>query len=522
MKKGVFKKFTACLLCSLLCVPVATAFSGCGGSNGTSSESSATEGNLSLSAQNITLAIGETFTLAPVFANGNPEAIDWSSNNEGVATVTDGVVTGVTAGTAVIKATIANGDRAMCTVTVTNDTTKNALSVRLAYETAQLYVGDGLYLRPVVGYGNKTPEATLSFVSSAPSVVSVDNTGKLTALTAGNAKITVTATYLTYTATATCDVTVHSNGFYINPDFAVETIIEGDTLPLKISVSNAGSPTTDYEVSYASQDTSIATIENNVLKAVGHGDVAIEVTCKVGGKDYTFTQIVHVYGKFSVRYYNGGKLIKTETARYGDKVDFSFELITGRTFKYYTVNGVKTNSTSFVMPDGEVRVEARYSNQTDENFSSSFSKGTLFYNQGAVSYFTDKDLPVGVDGSKAYGGGAVRIDSPEWGSVQFDFEKSVEITNTATLKMRVYRPEGVSLIYVGNDKTTNVQVELGTGFSAVDGVPTSNFTHEVAANTWVEVEIPLTAFGAVGSTLNHVSVACSHNAFIYIDEICIQ
>ena len=58
-----------------------------------------------------------TATFTPADANHNTD-ITWTSSNESVATVADGVVTAVAAGTATISATTANNVTATCTVTV--------------------------------------------------------------------------------------------------------------------------------------------------------------------------------------------------------------------------------------------------------------------------------------------------------------------------------------------------------------------------------------------------------------------
>ena len=63
-----------------------------------------------------TVSVGETVTLAAVASDGSD--ISWSSGNEEVATVSDGVVTGVSVGTAVITASCPAA-LATCTVTVT-------------------------------------------------------------------------------------------------------------------------------------------------------------------------------------------------------------------------------------------------------------------------------------------------------------------------------------------------------------------------------------------------------------------
>ena len=65
---------------------------------------------------------GKTLTLTATVepADAANKNVTWSSDNESVATVSDGVVTGVATGTAQITATTVDGNHtASCTVTVT-------------------------------------------------------------------------------------------------------------------------------------------------------------------------------------------------------------------------------------------------------------------------------------------------------------------------------------------------------------------------------------------------------------------
>lgn len=59
-------------------------------------------------------------TVLPVSVANVDQKITWTTSNAAVATVADGVVTGVAAGTATITATNANGDTATCVVTVSD------------------------------------------------------------------------------------------------------------------------------------------------------------------------------------------------------------------------------------------------------------------------------------------------------------------------------------------------------------------------------------------------------------------
>ena len=85
---------------------------------------------VSLSQTEATLKIGETLTLTPTVLpdNATDKSVTWTSSDASVATVTDGVVTAVAAGTATITVTTTDGAKtATCTVTVAEPTYNIAL-----------------------------------------------------------------------------------------------------------------------------------------------------------------------------------------------------------------------------------------------------------------------------------------------------------------------------------------------------------------------------------------------------------
>ena len=76
-------------------------------------------GSVTLSETALTLDVGSTAELtAAVSPEGADAAVTWTSSNPGVAGVLDGKVTAVSAGSAVITASTANGKTAACSVTV--------------------------------------------------------------------------------------------------------------------------------------------------------------------------------------------------------------------------------------------------------------------------------------------------------------------------------------------------------------------------------------------------------------------
>ena len=109
----------------------------------------------------------ETVTLTPTMAPENTtDSITWSSSNEAVATVTDGVVTAVAAGTATITAKANDEAVATCTITVVEFST-----------ISEIKNGNSYYLKGVVSAKNTKAfvlsDATGSiytFTKDAPSV----------------------------------------------------------------------------------------------------------------------------------------------------------------------------------------------------------------------------------------------------------------------------------------------------------------------------------------------------------------
>jgi len=80
---------------------------------------------VTLNESSISLTVGGTKTLTATVSpsDATNKAVGWSSSNSGVATVTFGTVTAVSAGSAIITVTTADGGKtAQCTVTVTGST----------------------------------------------------------------------------------------------------------------------------------------------------------------------------------------------------------------------------------------------------------------------------------------------------------------------------------------------------------------------------------------------------------------
>lgn len=140
----------------------------------------------------------------------------WTSSDEDVATVVDGVVTAKSAGTTTITVTSVNGKKASCVVTV-NAKEIPITSVTLNRDVLTIKAGNNETLTAAILPENTTQSKELTWTSSNDSVASVAD-GVVTAKKAGNATITVrTVNGLE----ATCVVTVYE----INKD-SLSTLID--------------------------------------------------------------------------------------------------------------------------------------------------------------------------------------------------------------------------------------------------------------------------------------------------------
>ena len=161
-----------------------------------------------------------------------------------------------------------------------------ATSVKLDKATLDLTVGGSDTLTANVLPADAA-DKNVTWVSSDSEVATVDANGKVTAVKAGNATITVSVDS-NPALTDTCEVTVTDQtysvtGVALAPDKATLNVGETQELTAVIAPSNA----TNKNVTWVSSDTSVATVENGVVTAVGKGTATITVTTADGG--YTAT-----------------------------------------------------------------------------------------------------------------------------------------------------------------------------------------------------------------------------------------
>ena len=228
-----------------------------------------------LSTRDLTLLLGQTGQLTATITpdNTTDKTITWRSDNEAIAKVdTDGTVTAVSVGVANITASCGEVS-ATCKVTVNPVT---ATTVTINVPATEVYVGDKLTLTATVAPDNTT-DKTVMWGCSTPDIASIDaETGELTALAPGEAKITATCGEVS----ASCEVTVKpvpaSTVTIKVPD---TEIYVGDKLTLTAIV--APDNTTDKTVMWGCSTPDIASIdaETGELTALAPGEAKITATC---------------------------------------------------------------------------------------------------------------------------------------------------------------------------------------------------------------------------------------------------
>ncbi|GMK39339.1 hypothetical protein PCCS19_23930 [Paenibacillus sp. CCS19] len=222
-------------------------------------------------------------TIAPAAASNKD--VTWTSDNASVATVADGVVTPVSAGTAYITVKTVDGNfAATSTVTVTTPVT----GVALDQPTMHLFTGGANgTLAATVSPSNATNK-NVTWSSDNTSVATVAD-GVVTPVSAGTAHITVTTEDGSFTAASTVTVTTSVTGIALDqPTMHLYTGGSNGTLVATIAPANA----TNKGVTWSSDNTNVATVANGVVTPVGVGTA--HITVKTVDGDYTATSTITV------------------------------------------------------------------------------------------------------------------------------------------------------------------------------------------------------------------------------------
>lgn len=223
-----------------------------------------------------------TATVEPT--NATNKNVTWSSDHEAIATVDqNGTVTARRGGQATITVTTVDGSKtATCTVRVRIQIGEPVQSVGLNKTELALEVGKTGTLEAIVEPSDATNK-NVTWSSSNPEVATVDN-GVVTAVSAGEAIITVTTE--DGAKTATCKVTVNAPQTVpvtgVTLDKTSLDLKTGDNTTLTATVNPESA--TNKDVTWISDKPEIAAVEGGTVTAKAAGTAIIAVTTIDGGK----------------------------------------------------------------------------------------------------------------------------------------------------------------------------------------------------------------------------------------------
>lgn len=254
---------------------------------------------VTLEPNTLTLEKGEKETLTATVAptNATNKGVTWSSSNNEIATVDNGVVTAVSAGEAIITVTTEDGAKtATCKVTVNAPQTKPVTRVSLNKAELALVMNGTEKLTATVEPSDATNQ-TVTWSSNNEQVATVAD-GTVTAVKAGTATITVKTE--DGGKIATCAVTVNApqtvpvTGVSLNKEAL--TLKEGsqETLIATVHPSDA----TNQSVTWESSNTEAATVDQqgNVTAVSAEKGTAV-ITVKTAEGDHQATCTVTVTPK---------------------------------------------------------------------------------------------------------------------------------------------------------------------------------------------------------------------------------
>ena len=238
------------------------------------------------------LVVEETLMLTATIIPGNAtnKNIIWSTSNFAVATVQNGKVLAVSPGVATITVTTEDGGKTATCNVVVKAKTYPVTGVTLDKTNAELTEGDKITLKATVSPENASNK-NVNWSSSNTSVATVNN-GEVTAVAPGTTTITVTTE--DGGKTATCVVTVKAKVYPVigvSLDKTNAELTEGDKLTLTATVTPENA--TNKKVTWSSNNTSVATVNNGEVTAVAPGTATITVTTEDGGKTATCSVTVN-------------------------------------------------------------------------------------------------------------------------------------------------------------------------------------------------------------------------------------
>jgi len=254
---------------------------------------------IQLNKTEITLNKDETTNLEVTF---NPidttddKTLTWTSSDETVVTVENGLIKAVGRGTATITVTTTNGKKATAKVTVKEP---KVLSVTVEKTEYNLTIdSEDITINPTIETQDN-PTYEIEWTSSNENVVTIEE-GVLKVIGTGAATITLKA----QDKLATIEVNVTSPLKEITINESINEMLIGETIQLTIQY-NPVNTTDNKKIIWTSSDESIAIVENGLVTALEKGTVTITAMSLYGMTSSITITINSLYdGEYTSQKYN--------------------------------------------------------------------------------------------------------------------------------------------------------------------------------------------------------------------------
>ena len=210
-------------------------------------------------------------------SNASDKTVTWSSSSINATVDSSGIVTAVSAGSAVISATTMSGNlTAICTLTITVP----VISVSISPTSTTVNTGSTRQLTATIVPSNATNKA-VTWSSANTALATVNSSGLVTGISAGSTTIRVQMADGGFTATSGITVTIGVQKVTLNTNNL--SLLKGATFQAiaTITPSNAANKT----VTWSSAISSIATVSpTGLIIAVGNGTGIISCFTQDGNK----------------------------------------------------------------------------------------------------------------------------------------------------------------------------------------------------------------------------------------------
>ncbi len=233
--------------------------------------------SISLNTGSVTVYVGgssETLTATVLPNNATDKTVIWSiinDNPKGCLSISNGTITGYSAGTATVVAT-AGDKQATCNVTIS---TIAVTGVSLNKDSLTISAGKTETLSATISPANASNTA-VNWTSTNTNIATVNANGVVTAVAPGTATITVTT--VDGEKTTSCSVTVTKIG-------VTSVTLSKSSLDLYVGGSDATltatvlpNDATYKTVTWSSNKSNIATVTNGVVHPVGVGTAVISAS----------------------------------------------------------------------------------------------------------------------------------------------------------------------------------------------------------------------------------------------------